>query len=207
MIPIHSLPALGALTIQMQAVARIATSADPTLWYVTRAAAISSYVALTVTVGLGLLRSMARQIRLPNTTTFWLLDELHQFLALLTAAFLALHLLTLLLDPYLPFSLANLLIPIGEPYSAFGSALGVLGLYAMVVILASSWLRRFLSYSFWRALHYVSFVAFVLVTAHGLFAGSDTGQPWAIALYLGSCAAIGVLCLLRIVISPRMQTV
>ena len=206
MIPIHAMPTLSALTIQTQTIARLATSADPTLWYVTRAAAISSYVALTATVGLGLLRSMARQIRVSGARTFWLLDELHQFLAILTAAFLALHLLTLMLDPYLPFSLANLLIPLGEPYSPFGSALGVLALYAMVVILASSWLRRFLSYSFWRALHYISFVAFVLVTAHGLFAGSDTGQPWAIAMYLGACATIGVLCLLRILISPRMQT-
>ncbi|SRR5579875_377581 len=182
-------------------------TSNPTMWYVTRAAAISCYVTLTGTVGLGLLRSMARTERRPNATYLWLLDESHQFLALLTAAFLALHLVSLVLDSYLPFSLANLLIPFNEPYKELPVALGVLALYAMAIVLATSWLRRRISYTFWRRLHYVSFAVFVLVTAHGLLAGSDTGQPWASAMYFGASAFIGVLTLVRIFAAPRPQVV
>ncbi|HLY29400.1 MAG TPA: ferric reductase-like transmembrane domain-containing protein [Ktedonobacterales bacterium] len=182
-----------------------ATTSNPTMWYVTRAAATSSYVTLTGTVGLGLLRSLARSERRPNATYLWLLDESHQFLALLTAAFLALHLISLLFDSYLPFSVVNLLVPLNEPYKEIPIALGVLALYAMAAVLASSWLRRKISYTLWRNVHYVSFVVFALVTAHGLLAGSDSSQPWASAMYFGASAFIGVLTVVRIFASPRAQ--
>ncbi len=176
--------------------------ADPRLWYVTRAAAISAYVALAVTTGLGLLRSLARSL---GVGISWALDELHQFVALLAAAFVALHLLSLLLDPYLPFPLSSLLLPVAEPYRPLASALGVLGLYALAVVLVSSWLRRRLPYRLWRGLHFASFVAFALVTLHGLLAGADAAQPWMRAVYTGAAASIVFLVLARMLVGRRVS--
>ncbi len=202
--------ALGSLSAQATQLAlHTATltaktaSSNPTLWYLTRAAAVATYVTLTLTVGLGLLRSMARVEQRTNALYLWFLDETHQFIALLTAAFLSLHLLTLLFDPFLPYSLLNELLPLNEPYRALPSALGVLALYAMVIVLFSSWLRRRLPYKLWRALHYVSFVVFILVTAHGLLIGSDTGQAWMNAIYFGAIAFIGALTVMRAFLSPK----
>ncbi|MGH2515778.1 MAG: ferric reductase-like transmembrane domain-containing protein [Ktedonobacterales bacterium] len=172
-----------------------AAAASPTLWYVTRAAAVCAYVLLTVTVALGILRSLARDLSL---RTGWALDDIHQFLALLTGAFVALHLVTLVLDPFLPFSIANLLIPFAQPYRALATDLGVLALYTLVVVLGSSWLRRRMSYRVWRGIHYTSFITFFLVTLHGLLAGADAGAPWMHAVYIGSAAAVVFLVFFRI---------
>jgi methionine sulfoxide reductase heme-binding subunit len=178
-------------------------SADPTLWYLTRAAAVSAYALLSLTSILGLLRSLARARAARSPALIVLLDEAHQFSALLTAAFVALHLLTLYLDPFLPFSLHNLLVPADEPYRPLATDLGVLSLYALGVLLASSWLRRRLSYGFWRTLHFTSFLAFVLVTLHGLLAGRDAGQPWMTAIYLIAGACVGLLVVLRLLTSAQ----
>lgn len=207
--------ALGALSAQAahlalafhtgatQAAKTTASTDNPTLWYLTRAAAVAAYITLTLTAGLGLLRSMARMEQRANATYLWLLDETHQFVALLTAAFLALHLGTLLFDPYLPYSLLNELLPVNEPYRALPSALGVLSLYAIAIVLGTSWLRRRMPYKLWRALHYVSFALFVLVTAHGLLIGSDTGQAWMNAIYFGASAFIGALVVMRVLLAPK----
>ncbi|HUY78917.1 MAG TPA: ferric reductase-like transmembrane domain-containing protein [Ktedonobacterales bacterium] len=180
-----------------------ATTSNPTLWYLTRAAAVAAYITLTLTAGLGLLRSMARMEQRANARYLWFLDETHQFVALLTGAFLALHLGSLLFDPFLPYSLLNELLPVNEPYRALPSALGVLSLYAMAIVLGTSWLRRRIPYSLWRALHYVSFALFVLVTAHGLLIGSDTGQGWMNAIYFGASAFIAALVVMRVLLAPK----
>jgi hypothetical protein len=58
-------------------------TANPFFWYVTRAAAISSYMVLTIVVLLGIARTLTREA---GSRASWVLDETHQFLALLTAA-------------------------------------------------------------------------------------------------------------------------
>jgi predicted ferric reductase len=187
--------------------ARIAasqTQVSPTLWYLTRALAVGAYVSLTLSVLFGALRSVARQSR---ERMSWVVDELHQVLAALSAALVVGHLATLLLDPFLPFSIQNLVLPVGEPYRPFAVILGVFALYTMTVLLLTSWFRSFLPYSFWRVLHYLSFVAFVLVTAHGLLAGSDASEPWMRAIYAGSAGAFGFVSLVRLLGGPRKVAV
>jgi methionine sulfoxide reductase heme-binding subunit len=176
---------------------RAAAAASPTLWYVTRAMAVSAYVALTLSVMLGMLRTIARNSR---ERLSWVVDELHQFIATLAGVLIAGHLITLLLDPFLPFSLLNLLLPLDEPYRPLAVNLGVFALYGMVVLLFSSWLRRRIPYGMWRTLHYVSFATFALVTAHGLLAGSDSGEPWMRAVYGFGAAAVTFLTLARMLV-------
>ena len=175
-------------------------ASDPTLWYITRAAGVSAYVLLAVVVDLGILRSLARAL---GTRVSWILDEFHQFLSLLAAAFVALHLVVLLFDPFITFSLANLLLPFSEPYEPLGVSLGVLGFYALLVVLASSWLRRYISHRLWRGFHYVSFAVFALVTLHGLLAGSDAGLGWMRAIFFAAAASMLFLTVMRLVLQPR----
>lgn len=194
-----NMPYLAALAT----IALAAHTADPTLWYVTRAAAVSAYVLLLVVVDLGMLRSMAREL---SVRVSWLLDEVHQFISLLAAGFVALHLLALLFDPFIRFSLLNLLLSLDQPYKRIAVDLGVIALYALAVVLASSWLRRRMSQRTWRGLHYASFAVFFLVTLHGLLAGSDAGQPWMHALYVGAAASVLFLVVARLFAQPRERT-
>lgn len=170
-------------------------TASPTMWYLTRMMAVAAYVSLTLSVVFGMLRGIARKAGEHLT---WVVDELHQFLATMTGVLVVGHLTTLVLDPFLPFSVLNVLEPLNEPYRPFAVGLGVAALYAMAALLLSSWLRRHLSYRFWRGLHYVSFAAFILVTAHGLLAGSDAREVWMSALYAGAAGGIGFLVLMRL---------
>ncbi len=190
---------LGALPLA--AVSATAT-ANPFMWYVTRAAATSSYITLSLLVILGIARSMTR---LGGGRVAWWLDETHQFLALLTAGLVGLHLISLLFDALIPFSITNLLIPIAEPYRPFAVSVGVFTMYGLVAVLASSWLRQRLGHAKWRLIHYLSFVVFAGVTLHGILAGSDSSQPWMIFIYVASAISVGLLTFIRIFSRPPAQ--
>ncbi len=193
---------LGVITggLLLHAHAASAATADPTLWYLTRTAAVAAYIALALTAIIGIVRSIASQM---GERISWAVDEAHKFVALLAAVLIAGHLVTLLLDPFLTFAPVNLLVPGNQPYRALAVNIGVFAFYATAIVLVSSWLRRSVSYGFWRVLHYLSFVAFALVTAHGLLAGSDNSEPWMLALYGGSTAAIAFLIVVRLIMSAR----
>jgi sulfoxide reductase heme-binding subunit YedZ len=180
-----------------------ATAANPFMWYVTRAAASSSYITLTLLVILGITRSMTR---LSGARVSWWLDETHQFLALLTAGLVGLHLVSLLFDALIPFSLVNLLVPVAEPYRPFAVGVGVVTMYGMALVLASSWLRRWLGHAKWRLVHYLSFAVFAGVTLHGILAGSDSSQPWMIFLYVAAAISVGLLTFIRILSRPAPQS-
>lgn len=171
------------------------SSANPLMWYLTRTTALSAYAVLALLVSLGLMQSIARtsRERLP-----WVVDVLHQFLGLLFGVLVVFHLLTLMADPLIPFSITNLLIPHNEPYRPLAVDLGVLAFWTVILILASSWLKRHLPYRFWKLLHFLSFATFVLVTFHGLLAGSDSGALWMKAIYVGAAAIVGILTLIRL---------
>lgn len=176
-------------------------AADPTLWYLTRTAAVGAYVTLIMTVILGMLRTIARRTGEQLT---WLVDEFHAFFAIITGILVLAHLVTLYFDPFLPFSLINLLVPLPtQPYQTLAVNLGICALYCMVALLLSSWARRRLAYGFWRNVHNLSFVALILVTLHGLLAGSDASEPWMHALYGIVGGGIGFLILWRLLATIR----
>ncbi|HEY7356668.1 MAG TPA: hypothetical protein VH590_09385 [Ktedonobacterales bacterium] len=183
--------------------AAAADQSNTVMWYLTRAMAVAAYGALSVLVGLGLLRASARKA---GERISWIVDEVHQFLGTIFGVLVGAHLLTLLLDPYISFNLANFIIPLNEPYSPLAVDFGVVALWSVVLVLASSWLRRHMPYRFWRVLHYLGFATFALVTLHGLFAGSDSSMLWMRALYAGSAAAIGFLVVVRALLRPNDNT-
>lgn len=184
--------------------ATAASNSGAALWYLTRAAAVSAYIAITAGVVLGLSRSIAG---LGRIKTPWTLDEAHQFLAVLTAGFVLLHLVTLLFDKYdsIAFSLVNLLVPLNEPYAPFAVDLGVVSMYALAIVLFSSWLRQRISNVTWRTLHYISFGVFTLVTLHGLLAGSDSGSAWMRLVYIAAVGVVALLIFIRF-FAPPSQT-
>jgi predicted ferric reductase len=177
-----------------------AAATSPTLWYLTRTTAVAAYVALTFSVMLGLLRTIARS---SSERLSWAVDELHAFAATLAGLLVFGHLLTIKLDTFVVFSLRDLLVPGEASYRPVAVNIGIFALYVMAFALLSSWIRRFIPYRFWRALHYLSFLAFALVTIHGWLAGSDTNEPWLRALYVGGAAAVTFLTVMRLLARPR----
>ena len=178
-----------------------ASATSPTLWYLTRTTAVAAYVALTFSVMLGLLRTIARS---SAEHLSWAVDDLHSFFATLAGLLVFGHLLTIKLDTFVVFSLRDLLVPGQGPFKPIAVNIGIFAFYVMVLALFSSWIRRYIPYRFWRALHYLSFLAFALVTIHGWLAGSDTNEPWLRALYVGGAAAVTFLTVMRLFARPKV---
>ena len=192
---VHAAQPLLARLPQTIAAASRATATSPTLWYLTRATAVAAYIALTFSIILGMLRTVGRQAseRVP-----WSVTELHQVMAVLSGVLVLAHIVSILFDSYIPFTFINIILPFSEPYKEPYTRLGVYAMYAMALVLLSSWLRRRISYRAWRTIHYVSFIAFVLATTHGFFTGSDTDEPWMRAVYGASAAIVIFLILVRV---------
>jgi sulfoxide reductase heme-binding subunit YedZ len=172
---------------------------EPTFWLLARASGITAYVLLTAVVLAGLLlkaRPFGQRLK-PATVT-----DIHRFLSLLALGALAIHGLTLVLDRAVPIPIQALFVPGITGYRPVWTGLGVAAAEITALLVASFWLRRFTGTRFWRKLHYAAYLAFALATAHGIMAGSDSGRPWATALYLGAVSAVVVATAWRILVPP-----
>ncbi|MBT8207220.1 MAG: hypothetical protein KJO18_03005, partial [Acidimicrobiia bacterium] len=76
-------------------------------------------------------------------------------------------------------------------------AFGVMAFYGMVVVIASFYVRQRIGQTAWRMIHYLSFGVFASSAAHGLMAGTDSGNPVVIGLYGSTIAAVVMLTILR----------
>jgi sulfoxide reductase heme-binding subunit YedZ len=156
---------------------------DHTFWYVARAAGFSAYGLLTLTVCFGLL---VRTKLMDALVARWRTFDVHQVTTLVALAFVVLHIFALLGDHYIGFNLSELFVPFTASYRPTEVALGIVALYLMIVVVVSFYVRRSISYAAWRAIHYLTFGVFLLALGHGVLAGTDSGEPWARAIYLGT---------------------
>ncbi|HEU5404883.1 MAG TPA: ferric reductase-like transmembrane domain-containing protein [Gaiellaceae bacterium] len=160
---------------------------DPTFWLLARSSGFTAYVLLTASGLAGLVlksRPFGRAVKAASVL------ELHRFIALLALGAIALHGMTLVADRTVRMPLAGLLVPGASPYRPVAVACGVVSAEVMALVAVSFPLRRHIGQRTWRRLHWTTYVIFALATAHGLFAGSDSAQPWARDIYLG---ALGTL--------------
>ncbi|HEY7380411.1 MAG TPA: ferric reductase-like transmembrane domain-containing protein [Gaiella sp.] len=172
---------------------------DPTFWILARAGGMVAYALLGSSVLAGLvLRARPFGARLkPATVT-----DVHRFLALLGLAAVLLHGLTLLLDGTVSIGIADLLVPGLAPYRPLPTGLGVLAAELMALVYVSFSLRRRIGARNWRRLHWTTYLIFALATVHGLAAGSDSGTPWALALYGAMTGAVLAATAWRALVPP-----
>lgn len=150
-------------------------------WYLSRASGFAAFGLLWLSMVYGLLITNRMARVWPGGPTAF---DLHQFTSLLGLGFIGFHGLILLGDNYINYSLAQLLIPFGSAnYQQWWVGIGQLGFYLMGLVTVTFYARRMLSPGAWRAIHYLSFVGFVMALGHGIFSGSDSSQWWASLIY------------------------
>ena len=150
-------------------------------WIILRAAGIGSYIALWLAVDWGLIATtslVTKRVSKPTSTLF------HGVVASAGLALLVIHLGGLLVDRFMPFGLLDLLIPLRAGYRTLAVSFGVIAMYAMVLILVTSWIRKRLGTKIWRAIHLLAIPTFAMALAHGMFAGTDSSRPWMFAIYV-----------------------
>jgi methionine sulfoxide reductase heme-binding subunit len=159
---------------------------DPTFWLLARASGLTAYAMLTASVLAGLvLKSRPFRSLKPAAVT-----DTHRFLALVGLGAIALHGVALVLDRTVHLSPAALLVPGASSYRPLPVAIGVLAAELMLVVYASFALRRRIGTRNWRRLHWATYAIFAAATVHGLAAGTDSAQPWALALYLAAVGSV-----------------
>lgn len=138
-------------------------------WYVTRASGLVAWALLGLSTAMGLLLSARRTVgRRPS----WYVD-LHRGLSGLGCLFVAAHLSAILADSFEQFGPLDLIVPMRSSLSPGAVAWGIVALYLLVAVEATSLAVRRLPYQAWRRVHYASLAIFWLATLHALLAGTD----------------------------------
>lgn len=166
-------------------------TSSPVDWYAARAAGLAAYLLLTVVVSLGL--GLAGKKRLERWPRF-ALEDVHRWGGILVGTFVGIHVLTVAIDSYLPFSLGSLIVPLTGRYRPLWVGLGIVAAELLVAIAVTNRLRDRLPYRTWRRIHYLNFAVWTGATLHGIGAGTDRSTPWAVPLYaLASGLVLGLL--------------
>ena len=172
---------------------------DVTLWYTTRAAGIVSLVMLSGVVTLGLLAHMRVEgHRWPRFLT----QALHRNLALLAVAFLALHIVTAVVDPYTHLGLVAATVPFGSWYRTFWLGLGTIAFELIIAMTATSLLRTRLSVRLWRVIHWTAYLAWPLAVVHGLGTGADAFSLWSLMITIACVLVVGAAATSRWLTQP-----
>lgn len=157
-------------------------------WFLARGSGVVAWLFLTASVlwGIFLSTDLFPKHRRPA----WLLD-LHRWLGGLTVAFMVVHVASLIADSYVQFNLVDVLVPFASEWRPVPVALGVLGMWGLVAVEATSLAMKRLPKRTWRAIHLTSYATFWLSGLHGAFAGTDALQPlFAISLAVSVVAVV-----------------
>ena len=192
---------LGAILLLPAWMPNMATSltgTDPKVyWYLSRATAFVSLTILWISMalGLGLSNKIARLW--PGAPAAF---AVHEYVSLLGLAFALFHALILLGDHYIHFTVAQILMPFSTlDYRPTWTGIGQLAFYIWLIVALSFYVRSSIGPKTWRALHYLSFILYIMGLVHGLFGGTDSNTGWAQWYYWVSGGSVLFLLIYRIV--------
>jgi methionine sulfoxide reductase heme-binding subunit len=160
---------------------------SPLDWYVARAAGVAAYLILTIVVTLGMTMASGRRLR---RWPKFALEDVHRFGGLLVGSFVTIHVVTIAMDAYLPFSLSAIVVPFVAGYRTLYTALGIVAAELLLALAITNRYRDRLPYRFWRRAHYLNLVVWGGATVHGLGSGTDRSTPWLLALFTASVAVV-----------------
>jgi DMSO/TMAO reductase YedYZ heme-binding membrane subunit len=171
-------------------------------WYATRATGLMALILLTTTMVLGITTTTrARARQWPGFAQ----QEMHRRLSMIAAVFVALHVLTSVLDTYVDVGWAAVVVPFTSGYDGFWVGVGAISLDLMAAVLVTSLLRSRLRPETWRALHWLAYLCWPVALAHTFGMGTDSGELWVIALGVVCVALVLAALAWRIVVVTRQS--
>ncbi len=161
---------------------------DSILWYSTRGSAVVSQIMFTIVFCLGLLTA----IRWERPSWPRVLSaELHRTLALSSLVFLALHIVTSIIDPFTALGWTSAAIPFSADYRRLYLGLGSVAMYLLIAIVVTSLVRDRLGLRTWRAVHWLTYAFWPIAMIHSIGTGTDSGALWMQAINVACIAAVG----------------
>jgi sulfoxide reductase heme-binding subunit YedZ len=165
------------------------------LWYTSRSTGIICLVLMTAVMVLGAL--VNRQGRLPGLPKF-AVTGLHRNLSLLSVAFLAIHVITAVADPFVTIGIAAIFVPLASSYRALWIGLGAVSLDLMVALVATSLARARIGRRTWRAVHWLAYLSWPVALVHSVGSSSDLQSGPLLFLAIGCTAVVAAALAWRI---------
>ncbi len=142
------------------------------IWLAARATGVVTLLLLTFQICVGLVLSH------PTNKSTWRLSKRifpwHENLWVFVTAFLGVHIVSLVLDPYAGVGIAGTFIPGLSGYRSSPVALGTLALYAFLITAMTARWTKLLPSGMWLSIHRFALVVFGLAWLHGMLAGTDS---------------------------------
>jgi methionine sulfoxide reductase heme-binding subunit len=161
------------------------------LWFLSRGTGVLSLVLLTLVIVLGALTRGGRP--LPGLPRF-AVAGLHRNLSLLSVAFLAVHISTAVIDPYVTLRWFDALVPFVSGYKPFWVGLGALSLDLMLAMVVTSLVRQRIGRRLWQVVHLSVYASWPVALVHSFTLGPDVTsgyQRWlAVACVVVSTGAL-----------------
>ena len=148
------------------------------LWYVSRALGLVALLLLSLVIALGALHNTSFTHVTGQRLPRFAMVALHRNLALITVVFVVLHVVTVLVTPYLQLRWYDALVPGTARYNQLPAALGVVAFDLMLAVVISSVLRKRFSKRAWLIVHWSSYVCFPVAVAHAVANASFRGGTW-----------------------------
>jgi len=165
-------------------------------WKMIRALGFTAYQFLFIGMATGILQSMFRF----QGKAAGLLFYTHTFSLRAGLLLILGHCLLLVVDTYQPFSWHELFIPFVSISKPLANGLGILAFYLVLFLALNSEVIPWLGKKRWHWLHLLAYPTFLLAMIHGISAGTDSNQRWAIVFYSVTGGIILFLTALRALI-------
>lgn len=154
-------------------------------WYIARSGGIVALALSGASVIWGLLLSTKVMEGRPGPR--WLLD-LHKWLGGSAVVFTAIHVIALLLDPFVSFGLFDVLVPGVASWNPAAVAWGVVAGWLLLAVQITSTFMHRLPRRRWKLIHMSSYAMLWTGIIHGAMAGTDAGNP----LYIGGVSLMAL---------------
>ena len=157
-------------------------------WYLTRASGLVAIVLLSATIVLGVVASVGwTTVRWPRFVS----QDVHRNLSLLCIAFVGVHVVTTVVDGYVPIGFLDTVLPFRSPYRPLYLGFGALAFDLLLAVLVTSGLRHRIGYGSWRFVHWLAYLCWPIALIHGLGSGTDTPLP--VSLFVEAVCTAAVL--------------
>lgn len=171
-------------------------------WTMIRLSGLTGHFFLTLSVLAGLLGSFPalkkQKARLHN---------IHLYSGWAGLLAIILHATLIVVDTYAPLTILEIIIPGNASYEPLWNAFGTISLYLFgFVLVTSDFLKETLGKTLWKLTHWLVLPAWLLMTLHGIFIGTDTGTLFTTIWYACSTLTLFTLVLYRIQLRPNVKT-
>jgi len=165
---------------------------DTILWYTTRGAGAVSLVLLSAVVVLGVLSTLRFE---SASWPRFLTTGLHRNIALTALVFLALHIVTAVIDPFTHLGWLPAVVPFSSYYRTVWLGLGTIAVELLVAVSVTSLVRGSIGHAAWRTIHWLSYASWPVAVLHSFGTGTDAWSVWMLVLdfvcILAVLAAVG----------------